>query len=65
MKPVPKTTLISTELHPGFGLVFNIDRITTSNDKQVKKQQELFEKTERWAYISFGIPTHLYNSTPV
>jgi len=54
-----KTTLISTELHPGFGLVFNIDRITTSNDKQVKKQRELFEKTERWAYISFRYPDSL------
>ena len=57
-----KTTLISTELHPGFGLVFNIDRITTSNDKQVKKQRELFEKTERWAYVSFRYPDSLVQS---
>jgi hypothetical protein len=57
-----KTTLISTEPHPGFGLVFNIDRITKSNDKQVKKQQELFEKTERWAYVSFRYPDSLVQS---
>ena len=57
-----KTTLISTQPHPGFGLVFNIDRITKSNDKQVKKQRELFEKTEQWAYVSFRFPDSLIQS---
>jgi hypothetical protein len=46
-----KTTFISKEPHPGFGLVFNLDRVTKSNDKNLKKQREIFEKTEQWAYI--------------
>jgi hypothetical protein len=46
-----KTTFISKEPHPGFGLVFNLDRVTKSNDKQLKKQREIFKKTEQWAYI--------------
>ena len=48
-----KTTLISTQPHPGFGLVFNLDRHTKSNDKQVKKQRELFEKNEQQAYVRY------------
>lgn len=46
-----KTTFVSKEPHPGFGLVFNLDRLTKSNDKHLKKQREIFEKTEQWAYI--------------
>lgn|SRR5215203_1009562 len=57
-----KTTFISTQPHPGFGLVFNIDRMTKSNDKQVKKQRELFEKTEQWAYVSYRYPDSLVQS---
>jgi hypothetical protein len=51
-----KTTLISTQPHPGFGLVFNLDRHTKSNDRQVKKQRELFEKTEQLAYVQYRFP---------
>ena len=46
-----KTSFVSKEPHPGFGLVFNLDRVTKSNDKHLKKQREIFEKTEQWAYI--------------
>ncbi|MGZ3952184.1 MAG: hypothetical protein ACXVBZ_12360, partial [Flavisolibacter sp.] len=46
-----RTTFVSKQPHPGFGLVFNLDRVTKSNDKQLKKQREIFEKTEQWAYI--------------
>jgi hypothetical protein len=46
-----KTTFISKQPHPGFGLVFNLDRVTKSNDKHLKKQREIFVKTEQWAYI--------------
>jgi hypothetical protein len=46
-----KQTFISKQSHVGFGLVFNLDRITKSKDKNLKKQKELFEKTEQWMYI--------------
>jgi len=48
-----KTTFISKQPHQGFGLVFNLDRISESNDKNLKKQREIFEKTEQWAYIHY------------
>ncbi|HEY6954935.1 MAG TPA: hypothetical protein VI385_06795 [Flavisolibacter sp.] len=46
-----KTTFVSKEPHAGFGLVFNLDRLSKSNDKHLKKQREIFEKAEQWAYI--------------
>lgn len=46
-----KTTFISKQAHRGFGLVFNLDRLTKSNDKHLKKQKEIFRKTEEWAYV--------------
>ena len=57
-----KTTLISTDAHPGFGLVLNLDRLTKTKDKLVKKQRQLFEKTEQWAYIRYRFPDSLVQS---
>lgn len=48
-----KTTLISKQPHEGFGLVFNIDRLTKSKDRHREKQKEIFEKTEQWAYVRY------------
>ena len=57
-----KTTLISTQAHSGFGLVLNIDRLTKSNDKHVKKQRQIFEKTEQWAYVRYRFPDSIVQS---
>lgn len=46
-----KTTFVSKEPHAGFGLVFNLDRLSKSNDRHLEKQRDIFEKTEQWAYI--------------
>ena len=57
-----KTTLVSKQPHSGFGLVFNLDRVTKSNDKHLKRQREIFEKTEQWAYICYRFPDSLVQS---
>src|SRR5574337_630759 len=57
-----KTTFVSKQYHQGFGLVLNLDRLTKSNDKHLKKQKEIFEKTERWAYIHYRFPDSIVQS---
>jgi hypothetical protein len=54
-----KTSFVSKSAHPGFGLVFSLDRFTKTKDKHLKKQRELFEETERWAYIHSRFPDSL------
>jgi hypothetical protein len=46
-----KTTFVSKSYHPGFGLLLSLDRFTKSKDKHLKKQKQIFEKTEQWAYV--------------
>lgn len=57
-----KTSFVSKQYHPGFGLVLNLDRLTKSNDKHLKKQREIFEKTEQWAYIRYRFSDSLVQS---
>ena len=57
-----KTTFISKQQHQGFGLVLNLDRLTKSNDKHLKKQKEIYEKTERWAYIHYRFADSMVQS---
>lgn len=57
-----KTTFISKQQHQGFGLVLNLDRLTKSNDKHLKKQREIYEKTERWAYIHYRFADSMVQS---
>lgn len=57
-----KTTLISKQQHQGFGLVLNLDRLTKSNDKHLKKQRDIYEKTERWAYIHYRFADSMVQS---
>lgn len=57
-----KTSFVSKQYHPGFGLVFNLDRLTKSNDKHLKRQKEIFEKTEQWAYIRYRFADTLVQS---
>lgn len=57
-----KTTFISKQQHEGFGLVLNLDRLTKSNDKHLKKQREIYEKTERWAYIHYRFADSMVQS---
>lgn len=57
-----KTSFVSKQYHPGFGLVFSLDRLTKSNDKHLRKQREIFEKTEQWSYIRFRFPDSLVQS---
>lgn len=57
-----KTSFVSKQYHQGFGLVLNLDRLTKSNDKHLKKQKEIFEKTERWAYIHYRFPDSIVQS---
>jgi hypothetical protein len=57
-----KTTFISKQAHQGFGLVLNLDRLTKSNDKHLKKQREIYEKTERWAYIHYRFADSMVQS---
>lgn len=57
-----KTTFVSKQSHQGFGLVFNLDRVTKSNDKHLKKQREIYEKTEQWAYIRYRFSDSIVQS---
>lgn len=57
-----KRSFVSKQPHQGFGLVFNLDRLSKSKDKGLKKQRELFEKTEQWAYIRSRFPDSLVQS---
>lgn len=57
-----KTTFVSKQSHQGFGLVFNLDRVTKSNDKHLKKQREIYEKTEQWAYIRYRFSDSMVQS---
>lgn len=51
-----KRSFVAKEFHTGFGLVFNLDRLTKSRDKNLQKQKDLFEKTEQWAYVRYRFP---------
>lgn len=48
-----KMSFVSKQYHQGFGLIFNLDRFSKSKDKNLKKQKQIFEKTEQWAYIRY------------
>jgi hypothetical protein len=57
-----KTSFVSRQYHQGFGLVLNLDRFTKSRDKNLKKQRELFEKTEQWSYIRYRFSDSIVQS---
>lgn len=57
-----KLSFVSKQPHQGFGLVFNLDRFTKPKDKRLKKQRQLFEKSEQWAYIRHRFPDSLVQS---
>jgi hypothetical protein len=57
-----KTTFVSKSYHPGFGLVFSLDRFTKSKDKHLQKQKKIFEKTEQWAYVRFRFSDSMVQS---
>lgn len=57
-----KTSFVSKQSHPGFGLVLSLDRLTKSKDKNLKKQREIFAKTEQWTYIRYRFPDSMVQS---
>lgn len=57
-----KTTFVSKSYHPGFGLLLGLDRFTKTKDKHLKKQKEIFEKTEQWAYIHYRFSDSIVRS---
>lgn len=57
-----KTSFVSKQSHQGFGLVLSLDRLTKSKDKNLKKQREIFEKTEQWSYIRYRFPDSMVQS---
>lgn len=57
-----KTSFVSKHTHQGFGLILSLDRVTKSNYKHLKKQREIFEKTEQWAYIRYRFSDSMVQS---
>lgn len=57
-----KTTFVSKSYHQGFGLVFSLDRFTKSKDRHLRKQKQIYEKTEQWAYVRYRFSDSLVHS---
>jgi hypothetical protein len=57
-----KTSFVSKQYHQGFGLVLNLDRLSKSKDKHLKKQREIYEKTEQWSYIRYRFSDSIVQS---
>jgi hypothetical protein len=53
---------IASNRSTGFGLTFNLDRFTKKKYRNKKKEENLFEKTERMAYINYRFSPQLVAS---
>ena len=52
-------TTVSRPNTSGFGVALNLDRIFKDKYKNKKRQEELFERTERFAYVEYRFPARL------
>lgn len=50
---------IATNRSEGFGVVINLDRFTKKKYRNKKKEEVLFQKTERIAYVNYRFPAQL------